>query len=158
MEIAAGDIIFLDTIVLLTATDESRQHHRYARRVITSHRRSGFNLGISGQIIREYLVVATRPQNVNGLGLDPAQALQNVEAFKRRLVFFGETEAVSNELRRIVSDFRLAGTRIHDANVAATMIIHGISKLVTENQGDFTAFSDLETIGLGELSRLTIDF
>ena len=157
MEITVGEILFLDTNILLTATDESRQHHQFARHVITAHQRSGFHLGISGQIIREYLVVATRSPEANGLGLDLADALNNAEAFSQRLVFFEETEAVSNRLNLLIKNYRLIGTRIHDANVVATMSTHGLSKLITENQADFSVFSEVGILGLPEFYEILSD-
>jgi predicted nucleic acid-binding protein len=79
MEITAGDILFLDTNILLTATDQSRQHHHLARELIISHQRSGLHFGISGQIIREYMVVATRPVEARGLGLSPNDTIHNAD-------------------------------------------------------------------------------
>lgn len=154
MVITAGEILFLDTNILLTATDESRSHHKFARTVIASHQRIGLHLGISGQIIREYLVVATRAPEVNGLGIEPADALSNVNEFSKRLLFFDETEAASIQLRLLTNNYQLIGTRIHDANVVATMLTHGLSKLVTENQADFSVFSDVETIDLPEFYQI----
>ena len=156
MEITVGEILFLDTNILLIATDESRPYHRFAKRIIATHNRSGIHLGISGQIIREYLVVATRVPEANGLGLGSDEALSNVEVFRQRLVFFDETEAVSNELRSLIGSCELTGKRIHDANVVATMLTHGLSKLITENQGDFSVFSDIKTAGLAEISPIII--
>jgi predicted nucleic acid-binding protein len=153
MEITVGEILFLDTNILLIATDESRKYHQLATRVIATHNRGGIHLGISGQIIREYLVVATRIPDVNGLGLSPDEALSNIEVFRQRLVFFDETEAVSNKLRSLIGSYQLTGKRIHDANVAATMLTHSLSKLITENPGDFSVFSDVETVGLAEISQ-----
>ncbi len=157
MEITVGEIVCLDTNILLIATDESRPHHQLARQVIATHNRSGIHLGISGQIIREYLVVATRVPEDNGLGLGSDEALSNVEVFRQRLVFFDETEAVSNELRSLIGSCELTGKRIHDANVVATMLTHGLSKLITENQGDFSVFSEVETIGLPEIYEIVSD-
>lgn len=154
MEVTPGDLLFLDTNILLTATDESRVHHELARDVITLQQRIGLHLGISGQIIREYLVVATRDAEVNGLGMEPADAIKNVQAFNERLLFFDETEAGSIRLRHLTNSYRLIGTRIHDANVVATMLSHGISKIVTESRADFSVFSEVETIDLPEFHQI----
>ena len=62
-----GDTLFVDTNVLLTATDESRPLHREATRLLTGEVIQGLSLAASGQVLREYLVVATRPADVNGL-------------------------------------------------------------------------------------------
>ena len=45
--------------------------------------------------------------------------------------------AVTIELLRLVSTISSQGKQIHDANVIATMIAHGIPNLLTHNVGDF---------------------
>jgi predicted nucleic acid-binding protein len=135
--IEVGDVLFVDTNVLLTATDELREHHRDAQHILTGAAGRGVHLAVSGQILREYLVVATRPSAGNGLGLRPEDALSNVEAFLKHVVVYDETEAVSRRLRELVRTGALAGTRIHDANVAATMLTHGLTKILTQNAPDF---------------------
>ena len=125
----AADMLFLDTNVLLAATDESRDHHLLARNLLVRVRTSGPRGALSGQIIREYLVVATRGVEANGLGLSPADALANAQRMAARLEFCEETEAVSVRLRGLAGTHELAGKKIHDANVIATMTVHGITRL-----------------------------
>ena len=151
MGIPAGEAVFLDTNILLTATDESRRNHRIARRLLERGREVGLHGALSGQVAREYLVVATRPLGANGLGMTPSDALRNVEQFARRLAFCDETEAVSVRLRALVRVRGLQGKSVHDANVVATMAGHGIDTLVTENPDDFHAYPEVRLIGLGEL-------
>ena len=152
MEIKAGEFFFLDTNVLLAATDESRANHRAARAVFTEAQRSGCHLGVSGQILREYLVVATRPAAADGLGLNTEAAVRNVGAFARRTVFCDESEAVSVRLRRLAASGNLKGMRIHDANVVATLLAHGVSRLITENADDFQGFPEIEILPLHALA------
>ena len=99
-----GDILFVDTNVLLAATDRSRPSHADACRLVAGASRYGCHLALSGQILREYLVVATRPVEVNGLGLSPDQAIRNLAAFRRHAVFLEETETDDRKSGRI--DFR----------------------------------------------------
>ena len=154
MKITPGDILFLDTNILLTATDQSRAHHELAWDLIASNQRIGLHFGISGQIIREYLVVATRALDINGLGMEPADALSNVNEFSKRLLFFEESEVVSHQLQILTRKYQLVGTRIHDANVVATLLTHGLAKLVTENPVDFSVFSEVETTDLLGITKL----
>ena len=102
------------------------------------------------QIIREYLVVATRSVEANGLGLDAADALANVEQLSSRLEFCDESESVSTRLRSLVRAYHWTGKKIHDANVVATMNAHGITRLVTENPADFQVCQDITLITLSE--------
>ena len=66
------EVLFLDTNILLAATDESRHNHLLASRLLAASGSLGCRCALSGQIIREYLVVATRSVEANGLGLDAA--------------------------------------------------------------------------------------
>jgi predicted nucleic acid-binding protein len=102
MAIPAGEVLFLDTNVLVAATDESRPFHAVARKLIAHGHSVGLHGATSGQVIREYLVVATRPLSANGLGLSPADALGNIEKMTRHLQFCEESESVSLRLRRTI--------------------------------------------------------
>lgn len=146
------DILFVDTNVLLTATDESRQLHSEALKLLSGIVDLGKRLAISGQMVREYLVVATRPVADNGLGLSAAQAEANVNEFSRRLEFYDETEAVSQRLRQLVTTHNLHGKRLHDANIVAAMVVHGICILLTQNGADFAPFTnDITIVGIPDV-------
>jgi len=60
--------VLVDTNVLLSATAPLRRLHRAALVVLNDWPNQGIDLTASGQVFREYLVVATRPLEVNGLG------------------------------------------------------------------------------------------
>lgn len=62
--------VVLDTNVLLSATAPLRPLHRAALVVLNEWPNQGIVLSVSSQVLREYLVVATRPVQANGLGLD----------------------------------------------------------------------------------------
>ncbi|HEY5878396.1 MAG TPA: PIN domain-containing protein, partial [Nakamurella sp.] len=82
MATPAADRAVLDTNVLLAATDESTIEHADAVAALNYWPASGLVLYTSGQILREYLVVATRPTAVNGLGLPIADAVDNVRELR----------------------------------------------------------------------------
>lgn len=48
-----------------------------------------------------------------------------------------ETEATSVVLRDVVRRYQVRGKHIHDANIVATMLSHGVSRLATYNRQDF---------------------
>lgn len=151
MAIPAGEILFLDTNVLVAATDESRPFHAAAQALIARGRSVGLQGATSGQVIREYLVVATRPMSANGLGLSPADALGNIEKMTRHLQFCDEPESVSIRLRRLVSAGDIAGKAIHDANIVATIAEQGIRLLATENPEDFAGYPEIGMVRLSEV-------
>jgi predicted nucleic acid-binding protein len=55
----------IDTNVLLAATDEGRSEHHDALTILNNWPAGDTTLCISGQILREYLAVATRPADRN---------------------------------------------------------------------------------------------
>jgi predicted nucleic acid-binding protein len=130
----------LDTNILLTATDEGRDGHERALDVINGWPAQGTTLYTSGQIIREYLSVATRPATHNGLGLTVPDALDNARAFRSRMVLLAEDAKVADRLAELLEETKSGGKQVHDANVVATMLVHGIDTVVTLNTGDFARF------------------
>ncbi len=142
MATPVADRAVLDTNVLLAATDEARQEHEHAVAAINLWPASGLVLYTSGQIMREYLAVATRPVDQNGLGMARPDAVANVRALRARLNLLAEDIKVSDRLLEPLETIECAGKQIHDANVVATMLVHGIDTVVTMNVDDFARFGD----------------
>lgn len=131
--------LFVDTNVLLTATAARRPGHAGALDFLER----GFGerrLFLSGQVLREYLVVATRPTAVNGLGLAVDSALGNTRQFLARAHFLREDESVRDALLALLAAVPVSGKQVHDANIVATMTAHGLRSLVTLNPVDFERF------------------
>jgi predicted nucleic acid-binding protein len=135
---------FVDTNVLLAGTDESRSGHSEALAFLEAGMIGRERLFASGQVFREYLVVATRPTEVNGLGLKPELALANISQFGQCVQVLDETREVSELLITLIREHSLNGKRIHDANIVATMRHHGLKRIRTGNPGDFKGFSSLQ--------------
>lgn len=142
----SGDLCFVDTNILLSATDEGRIHHRECRQVFQRAAEAGIHLAISGQIVREYLIVSTRDITNNGLGLTPHAAIHNIDEIRRRTVLLEESEPVTDQLRSLVLDTGVTGARVHDANVAAIMMVNNVNTLITENTSDFSNFAAINVI------------
>ena len=138
---AAPSRVMLDTNVLLAATDEGRAEHGDALTVLSDWPVGRTELCLSGQVVREYLAVATRPPSVNGLGLSLPDALGNVRAIRARSTLLAEDGAVADRLVGLLADVGCIGQQVHDANLVATMLVHGVSELVTMNLADFARFT-----------------
>ena len=148
----AGDRLFCDTNVLLSAVDRKRRLHAQALHVLNALPNRGVALCVSGQIVREFLVVCTRPVASNGLGLSQREAVRNAEAIIRRSTILDENRNVPVRLLDIARKAICAGKQLHDANVVATMQEHGLTRLVTGNPGDFRRFKGIDLVDLAELS------
>jgi predicted nucleic acid-binding protein len=142
MATPVADRVVLDTSVLLAATDEARADHRHAEAALNAWPAAGVALYTSGQILREYLAVATRPVDVDGLGMARSAAVANVRALRQRLRLLAENGRVADRLLEVLDAVDCTGKQVHDANVVATMLVHGIDAVVTSNVDDFTRFGD----------------
>ncbi|MGH3320832.1 MAG: type II toxin-antitoxin system VapC family toxin [Streptosporangiaceae bacterium] len=138
--------MILDTNVLLAATDEGRAEHGEALAMLDHWPGEGATLYASGQILREYLAVATRPADHNGLGLSRSDAVTNVRAIRERTRLLAENAKVSDRLLELVKETACGGKQIHDANVVATMLVHGVDAIVTMNVDDFARFDQHVTV------------
>lgn len=140
------DRVMLDTNVLLAATDEGRAEHRDALTVVNDWAAGHTSLYTSGQVLREYLAVATRPAERNGLGLTAADSIGNVRAIRERTILLAEDAKVTDRLLGLLADVQCAGKQVHDANLVATMLVHGIDTVVTMNLADFARFKGHVTL------------
>ena len=145
-----GDLVLADTNVFLSATDRSRNNHRDAQDFLQRCSGAGVHCAVTGQILREYFEVATRPIEVNGLGLSLDDALSNMAIFRGRTVFLEENEAVSRELEVLVRRHGLTGKRGHDTNIAAVLAVFRVPYLITANKDEFTVFEHARVLTPGE--------
>lgn len=136
-------LVVVDTNVLLTATDRSRAAHSAATEFLNGDER---RLAMTPQIVRAYLAVATRPVEVNGLGLSGQDAAANVEQFLRDMELLPEDGATTRRLVDLIAQDSAAGRQVHDANLVAVALAHKADTIVTDNARHFARFADLITI------------
>ncbi|HXV63189.1 MAG TPA: hypothetical protein VEK15_20995 [Vicinamibacteria bacterium] len=57
------------------------------------------------------------------------------------MLFLNESRAIFDRLRRLLDEVKCSGKHIHDANVVATALTHGVARLCTANVDDFEQFN-----------------
>ena len=139
--------VFVDTNILLAATDTGREHHKDAKSFLEVSFSGAWRVFACPQIFREYLVVATRPVKNNGLGLSPTEACGNMENFHQLVQTLPEGRQSQEKLTALVLRHNLKGKRIHDANLVAIMEAHGLRLLKTYNPQDFRPFAQISLLG-----------
>lgn len=132
-----GEPLLVDTSVLLEATDDRRRHHLDALKLIETHSRLTF----PAQVVREYLVVATRPVAANGLGMTLGDALENTREFRSTIRLLSEEKPLLPTLLRLLEEIPCTGKRVHDAHIVAAALVHRVSRIVTLNRDDFAPFA-----------------
>jgi predicted nucleic acid-binding protein len=63
-----------------------------------------------------------------------------VRAFRERSAFLAEGARVADRLQGLLTDVECSGKQVHDANVIATMLTHGVGTVVTMNLAAFARF------------------
>jgi predicted nucleic acid-binding protein len=134
-------VSFIDTNVLFYATTAGSPNHVRARESLARIASEGA-LGISRQVLREYLAVTTRPQ-VWAKPLTLAEALADTDGFSRRFAILEDGLPVWHRLAALGRGFSFGGRQVHDTNIVATMLAHGETRLLTFNDADFRRFSSL---------------
>ncbi len=130
---------FIDTNVLVHATADGAPFRLEARAAL-ARLAAADPLVLSRQVLREYLAVMTRPQ-AWGKPLKLAEATADTETFARRFAVLEDGPPVWDQLLQLSRHVSFGGRQVHDANIVATMLAHGETRLLTFNAADFQRFS-----------------
>ena len=136
---------FVDTNILVYANQSGSAHRMAALALLERMEVNQAPLWISGQILREYLAVVTRPQG-QFPGLSMAYALERVRFFSQRFWIADDGPEIRSQLLTLLATYPTAGKQVHDANIVATMLANGVTHLLTNNVADFRRFGSLITI------------
>ena len=133
----------VDTNILLRITRRSDPQHKMVDTALARLAGQGTTLYYTHQNIAEFWNAMTRPVDRNGLGLSVAETEREVRAIEAGMSLLPDNEAVYREWRRIVVRHSVSGVQVHDARLAATMYVHGVSHILTLNVADFNRFDGL---------------
>jgi predicted nucleic acid-binding protein len=134
--------VFLDTGILLRLLNADDPFHAVARGALRKLRRQRFPFYTSFQNVAEFWNVSTRPPAARGgLGLELAVVERRVEAIDRWCQVLVETESSYALWRRLVSTHGVSGAAVHDARLAAVMLVHGVQTVLTLNDRDFHRYA-----------------
>ncbi len=98
-------------------------------------------LWINHQVIREYIVQATRPQSfMKPMTIEQVEA--QITGMRALFHIADETEVVTAQLLQLLKAYPTQGKAVHDANIVASMLVNQIDTLLTLNVADFRRFED----------------
>jgi predicted nucleic acid-binding protein len=142
MATKAADPVFVDTNVLVFAAISTSPFYAPAFARLDELRQAGAELWVSRQILREYLVVLSRPQPFTP-PLPAATLIGDITRFQSQFRIAEDGPAVTSSLLALLASIPLGGKQIHDANIVATMKVHGLNRLLTHNTAEFARFGHL---------------
>lgn len=131
----------LDTGVLLRLVNVQDTLHLEIKRAVRTLVARQEPLHITIQNIAEFWNVATRPSASNGLGWSTEVAL-NALTFEIEPMcsILTETTGLHAELKRLVAVYAVVGKQVHDARLAAMMLVSHVDRILTLNEGDFRRY------------------
>lgn len=135
-----------DTNVLLRSAEPAHPMHPDAVRAVKTLLGRGETVCVFPQNIIEFWNVATRDANKNGLGFTTSQTEAEVSRIEGLLMVVPDIPAIYPEWRRLVVAHSVLGKQVHDARIAAAMIAHKITHLLTFNTNDFKRFSGITAV------------
>lgn len=135
-----------DTSVLVRLYDTNNPLSTVVRQCFRKIERDGQELVIVPQILVEFWAVATRPTNVNGLGMKTGEAETELDKFQKLFKVLPENEKIFQEWKTLVAKYNVKGKPTHDTRIVAAMIVNGIDNILTLNPGDFKRFTEINTI------------
>jgi predicted nucleic acid-binding protein len=133
----------LDTNILLRVSQTNHTMHQDAMNALRILRSQGETLCVLPQNLIEYWAVATRPVASNGLGYSFDEAQDEIKEFKKLFAILPDTAAIFLEWETLVKSHQVIGKQAHDARIAAAMIAHQVTNLLTFNTADFKRFSGI---------------
>lgn len=87
--------------------------------------------------------MATRPADLNGLGLSHEEVLQEVANIERFLTLLPDVPAVYAAWKEIVRDHKVQGVKVYDARLVATMNVYAVESVLTFNALDFKRYTNI---------------
>jgi predicted nucleic acid-binding protein len=142
MATMGAEACMVDTNVLVYSTVSGNPWHKESRQWLAMLQSRRCSLCITTQILREYLVVLTRG-TVFEKSFSVDQVLAQIQALLPSFIILDEPLVASELLRTLVQRHQVRGKNIHDANIVAVMLAHGVHRLVTYNLADFQRFDEI---------------
>jgi predicted nucleic acid-binding protein len=134
------------TNVLIRWVRREAPEYRIVNESVQRMAQTGGTPCYTSQILSEFWNVLTRPADRNGYGLSPIEANRRAIDVESSLHLLPDSLAVHHEWRRLLVDCGISGVQVHDARLVASMLVHGVQRILTFNTRDFARFSGVQAI------------
>jgi predicted nucleic acid-binding protein len=132
--------VLVDTNVLIYAIDRKSAYYNAARAILET---GEYELYTTSKNLTEFLVVATKP---SGYGLSTDIAIDILVKITASLDVLYPNEVSSTLLSELMRNYRPVGAKIHDFEIVAIGLAHGVMNVATFNTKDFTGIKELTLI------------
>lgn len=137
--------VLVDTNILLRSAQPTHPLCAQATQAVSKLIRQKDAVFFCSQNIAEFWNVATRPADLNGLGLSHEQVLQEV-SIGRLLTLLPDIPALYPAWKEIVADNKVQGVKVYDARLVAIMTVYAVESVLTFNTADFKRYSNITAL------------
>ena len=131
----------IDTSILGRLSNSSDTQNAVATNAVLELHGRGETLHVAPQVMIEFRNAATRPVQVNGLGLSTEDAERLAATFEARFPLLADSADIYPAWKKIVHGLGVVGKQVHDARHVAVCHVHGISHVLTFNGSHFERFA-----------------
>jgi predicted nucleic acid-binding protein len=139
-------LVLVDTNLLLRLVEPAHPHYGIAATATEALETLGHQAVVVPQVVYEFSAVATRPAEVNGLGLPPAETQAKLRGLLSMFHLLRDERRIYEHWHELVGKYEVKGKQVHDARLVAAMLRHDITHLLTFNGADFSRYSEITVI------------
>ncbi len=146
-ETSGQAVLGIDTDALVHWAMADAPHHQRIRRCFAEEIRQGGRLGLTLQVLQEFLHVTTDPRRFeHPLSMTEALRLSLELWTAKEVERLVPTARAHDRLCELMERLRLGRRRILDTSLAVTLEAAGITRLATLNGRDFAVFPFLQIV------------
>ncbi|MEK7119266.1 MAG: type II toxin-antitoxin system VapC family toxin [Patescibacteria group bacterium] len=133
--------MLIDTNLIIYAINSASPKHNQAKRFLSQNQS---DLIVAHQNILEGMRVLTHAKFSHPMTF--FQAEKAVDAIAKAATIISPTEETLPIAMVLMHKYTRAANRIFDAYLVATMLTHGIKKIATDNDRDFTMYEEIAVL------------
>jgi predicted nucleic acid-binding protein len=138
--------VLVDTNILLRSAQPKHPLSAQATGAVSRLLRQRESVFFCSQNIAEFWNVASRPADVNGLGMTTQEVLKEIATIEALLTLLPDVPGIYPQWKRIVARYNVQGVKVYDARLVAVMNVYSIDHLLTFNMADFKRYSNITAL------------
>ncbi|MFQ5740783.1 MAG: type II toxin-antitoxin system VapC family toxin [Acidobacteriota bacterium] len=145
----SAPMYLLDTNILVYAADQESLFHQETRSFRDEAVHGRVSACVSPTVLKEFYAIVTDSKRVRN-PLSPANALQEVQAYRQALKVIYPSSAAMDRLKELIDRYPVKGQEIFDVFLVATMLEHGVGTIYTANVRHFEKFKEIRVKSPGK--------
>jgi len=139
--------VFVDTNILVYCNNKDSPYCKPARERLGEFVANGKVLFVSDQVLREYLVIMTRP-GILEKPISPELAVEDIRRMQEQFNMLFPDDKALEILSSLIVKYGIKGKRVHDVAIVSLMLANNISQILINNVVDFEIFHEITVYSL----------